>query len=248
MTITDATTSLTTSWTEKSVVTFTAGTLANIAACVTEVETKIKRGTLSASTSPTTTQVQNWLIYAKQQLAEVKTFTWKRRFASATTVANTYRYAFPPDYNGGYTTLRDTSNDRNIPIWSPERFDLKYPDVSEENANEPEAATVKNMELWLVPKPNGAYTLELEYDRTGDDNTPTDFSWLPQIERYRCTHYACFQAFNSLHMWNEAKVYEMQWQEGLGRAIRADGKRKWKDMKYRAISTFEERAARNYQS
>jgi hypothetical protein len=248
MSITVATGSVTTTWTEQSVVSFTAGTLASITECLTEVQTKIQRGTLSASSIPTSTQVQNWLIFAKQELAEVKTFTWKRRFASAVTVADTYRYAFPPDYNGGYTILRDTTNNREIDIWPADKYDLKFPDITEENDNEPLIAAVKDRELWLAPTPDGVYTLELEYDRTGDDNTATDFSWLPQIERYRCTHYACWQSFNTLHMWQEAGVYKQQWGEGLGKAIRADGKRKWKNMRYRAISMFQEYAARNYQS
>jgi hypothetical protein len=53
MSITDDSTGLSTTYTEQTVVAFTAGTLANVAACITEVEAKLKRGTLSASTNPT---------------------------------------------------------------------------------------------------------------------------------------------------------------------------------------------------
>jgi hypothetical protein len=248
MSITDATGNVTTTWTEQDEVAFTAGTLGTISACVTEVESKLKRGTLSSATQPTNTQVQNWLIFAKQELAEIKNFTFLRRYATATTSASNYIYALPPDYNGGETSLRDTTNDRKISLWPPHNFDLKYPDPTKETEDEPLIATVKNLELWLMPIPNGSYTLELEYTRSGDDNTPTDFSWLPQIERYRCTHYALWQGFLSIHMWNEARLYEMQWKEGLGKAIRADGKRKWKAMQYRAISWQQQYAARHHQS
>ena len=232
MSITDDSTGLSTTYTEQTVVAFTAGTLANIAACVTEVESKLRRGTLSSSTNPTSTQVQSWLIRAKEELAEVKNFTWKRRYATAATVASQYRYALPPDYNGGPTRLRDTTNDRYLTIDTEYLFDKTYPDVSAETANEPLYATIKNMELWLCPPPDGAYTLELEYERSGADNTTTDFSWLPELERWRCTDYATAEAFYSLHMWQEGSIYFSKWKDGLGKAIRADGKRKWKTMQY----------------
>ena len=66
---------LTTTWTEQSVVDFTAGTISTITDCVTEVQSKLKRGTLGASTVPSTTDVQRWLIRAKEELAEIKNFT-----------------------------------------------------------------------------------------------------------------------------------------------------------------------------
>ena len=81
MSITDATTSLGTTWTEQSVVAFNAGTLATISSCVTEVESKLRRGTLSSTSSPTLSQVQTWLKRAKQELAETKGYTWRRRYA-----------------------------------------------------------------------------------------------------------------------------------------------------------------------
>ena len=63
-------------------------------------------------------------------------------------------------------------------------------------------------------------------------NTTTDFSWLPEPERWRCVDRATAEAFFSLHMFEEGKIYFGLWEQGLGRAIRADGKRKWKTMAY----------------
>jgi len=244
MSITDATGSLTTAWTEQSTVDFTAGTLSTISDCVSEVESRLKRGTLSSSTSPTSTQVQNWLIYAKQLLVEKKGFTFARRFATASTVAGTYRYGLPPDYNGGLTVLKDTTSDHHVPIWLDHQFNIKYPDPSAEAQGEPVVACVKNLELWLSRPADSVYTLELEYERSGDDNTQTDFSWLPQIERFRCCDYAAFRGFMDLHMWNEGSMYERLWNQGIGEAIRADGKRKWKSMNYQMIDMITEYRAR----
>ncbi len=236
MTITDATGSLTLTWTEQSPVAFTAGTLTTITNCVTEVEARLKRGTLGSTTEPTSTEVQRWLIMAKQMLAEKKGFSFRRRYATASTTSGTYRYALPPDYTGGLTVLRDTSNDRRITIWLSDQFDTKYPDPSAESNNEPKVATVKDRELWLMPPPDGTYTLELEYDRSGDDNTTTDFSWMPELERYRCCDYATWRALMSLHMWEQAMLYKQIWMEDIAEAIRADGKRKFKSMNFQAIS------------
>ena len=247
MAITDSSTELTTTYTEQTIVAFTAGTLSTISDCVSEVEARLKRGTLSTSSTPTLAQVQNWLVAAKQELSQSKGFTWKRRYATASTVASQYRYALPPDYCGGRTSLRDTSNDRSITIWLDHYFDTKYPDPSAETTGEPQVATIKNMELWLVPPPDAVYTLEIEYDRSGDDNTATDISWLPQLERFHCCDFASWRAFLSLHRWEEAQMYERLWDKSVGKAIRADGKRRWKSMNYQMIDSLSEYNMRKHQ-
>ena len=96
MGITDSSTNLDLGWTEQTVVAFTTGVLSDIDACVDEVSTKLRRGTLGASSTPTETQVKNWLKRYKMELAEIKRFTFNRKFATASTTAGTYRYALPP--------------------------------------------------------------------------------------------------------------------------------------------------------
>ena len=247
MSITDATTSINTAWAEKAIISFTAGTLASVTEMVTEVEGKLKRGTLGATSSPTSIQVQTWLIRAKQELAEVKKFTFKRRFAYCSTVADQYIYSLPPDYNGGNIILRDVGNDRMLGIWTQAWFDTKYPDPSEETSGDPVVVCIKNMELWLVPPPDGIYQLELEYGRSGADNTATDFSWLPEIERFRCCDFAIGEAFESLHMYENATYFKTKWGQGLAKAIKADAKRKWASVNFSATSVFDHHAAINNQ-
>lgn len=247
MSITDSASNLATTWTEQDTVAFTSGTLATVTDCVTEVESKIKRGTLSSSTTPTDTQVQRWLIRAKEEISELRSYTWRRRYAYATTVAAQYRYALPPDYDGGRVMLRDTTNNRQIEILDSHFFDTRWPDPSEEDADEPEVAAIKGNELWLLPPPAGAYTLEITYDRSGDDNTPTDISWLPQLERFRICDFAVAESFASLHMWDESKYYYDKWMAGVGKSIKGDARRKWKTMRYQARSMFQEWDDRGYQ-
>jgi hypothetical protein len=248
MSITDSSTALDLAWTEQSVVAFTAGTLDSVTEMVAEVESKIKRGTLDTTTTPTLAEVQRWLIRAKEELAETKNYTWRRRYAYADTTAATYRYALPPDYGGGEITLKDLTNNREIELWPAHLFDTKFPDPSEEDNSEPTIACIKNRELWLVPPPDGTYRLELEYARTGDDQTATDFSWLPEIERFRCCDFAVYQAFRSLHMWEVAGIYKQDWNEGIAKARIADGKRKWARMGYQAQSWLQQAYARGYQN
>ena len=247
MSITDDSTGLDTAYTEQTVVAFEAGTLTTISNCADEVESRLKRGTLSATSIPTLTQVNNWLVVAKQELAQYKGFTWRRRYVTASTVASQYRYALPPDYQGGRTSLRDTTNDRGIVIWLDHWFDTKYPDPSAETSGEPAVATIKNMELWLCPPPDGVYTLELEYERSGDDQTQTDFSWLPQLERFHCCDFATFRAFMSLHRFEEAGMYERLWDKAIGKSIKADGRKRWRSMNYQMIDCFTEYKARQNQ-
>jgi len=67
----------------------------------------------------------------------------------------------------------------------------------------------------------------------------SDLSWLPEIERYRCCDFAIAEAFTSLHMWDHAGQYYQKWMVEVQKASRADGKRKWSTMGYRARSVFQ---------
>lgn len=247
MSITDDSTGLDTTWTEQTVVAFTAGTLDTVAAMVTEVEGKLKRGTLGSSSSPTSTQVQTWLIRAKEELMQTKSYTFARRYASATISAAAYRAALPPDYNGGQFSLRDQSNDRDIEVWPANRFFLKYPDVDKESSNEPLVCCVRNRELFFAPPTGADITVEINYDRSGDDNTPTDFSFLPEIERFYCCDFALKEACEAIQDWQRMTMYEQKWMKSLLFSRKADSRRRWKDYGYRCISLFEEAATRNYQ-
>jgi len=239
MAITDDSTGLDTTWTENEVVAFTSGTLSTISDCVSYVESKLRRGTLSATTTPTSSNVQTELIRAKEELCEVMGFTWQRRYAYATAVAGTYRYALPPDYSGGTVSLRDTTNDWKLKQIDRFRFDLLYPDPSYETSNEPTVFCIKDRELWVVPPPSGTPTLELEYERSGDDNTTTDVSYLPEVMRFKICDFAVFQAFRILHMWQEASLYRKDWMDGLLKAKRADSKKKWASVEYQALSCLQ---------
>ena len=46
--------------------------------------------------------------------------------------------------------MRDTTNNRYIDIWPADKYDIKFPDITEENDNEPLVAAVKDRELWLA--------------------------------------------------------------------------------------------------
>lgn len=247
MSITDDSTGLDQTWAEKEVVAFTIGTLANVDNMVSEIESKLKRGSLSTTTSPTLADVKRWLVRAKEELMQVKSFSFARRYASATLTIGNYRVALPPDYNGGHVRVKDQTNNRTIKIFPAHLFDLKYPDVDEESNDEPRMATIKNMELWLAPPVSTALELELEYDRSGDDNTATDFSFLPEIERFGCCDFAMGEAAESLEDWKKAQWYRAKWNAGLDKSRKADARRKWKNMGFRAISVFEEAATRGYQ-
>ena len=238
---------ISTTWTEQDIVAFTSGVLSSLADCVAEVEAKIKRGTLTTATTPTLAQVEGWLKRGKMELAEAKGFTFDRKYAAVTLVADQYIYALPPDYNGIAISLRDTTNDRNITIWPEGLFNKTFPDPSKETSGEVMLACIKNMELWLIPPPDSTDALELEYDRSGAETTADDFTWLPEIERFRVCDFAVGEAFLSLHMWEQANLYTQRWNSAIKKAIRVDGKRKWKGKQYQAINVFQDFALKNYQ-
>ena len=237
-------TALATTWTENSVVEFTAGTLSDITNCVTYVESKIQRGTLSASTTPSTTEV-NWeLIRAKEELCEVFGFTWQRKYSYADTVSGTYRYALPKDYSGGEVSLRDTTNNQALNWIDNYRFNLKFPDPSEEGSSNISGFTIKDRELWLIPPPNGVKRLELEYGRSGDDVTNTDVAYLPEIMRFKMCDFAIFQAFLTLQEYDKASLFKGEWMSGIQKSKRQSGKQRWANSGFQALTWQQAYSAR----
>lgn len=243
MTIVDATTSLALAWTEQAIVSFTAGSLSSITECMTYIETHLRRGTIGATTEPSTSEVQLAFIRGKQELMTIKSFSFARRFAQATAVGGTYRYALPPDFQG-LKGIRDQTNDRDLLVWPPGIFDTRFPDPASYGTNEPQVVTIKGMEMWIYPPPSGAFVLELEYERSGDDNTATDVSWLPQAERFRCCDFAIADLLDSLQD-ERAQVYWQRWGQGLMRSGKSDSKKRWRHRR-QAISIFQEAAARGF--
>lgn len=247
MTITDSGVTLSTAWTEQTTAAFSTGVLSTIATCVTEVEGKLKRGTLSATTAPTITQVQNWLKRAKLELMEDRSFTFARKYAYADLVAGSYRYALPGDYNGSDVKLRNMTSDQSIPVWLPAWFDKTYPDPSELTNGIVAQACIKNMELWLVPPPSSGDRIELEYSRSGTETTADDFSFLPELERFRCCDFALSHSFESIHMFDVSDRYRQYWELGLQKAHKADARRRWGGRRMAVLNVWQEAAMENYQ-
>jgi len=244
MSITSGVATLDTSWQEQNTVAFTPGVLTSVSDMVTEVGKRLKRGTLSASTTPTSTDVTNWCHRGKEELAEIKNFTFARRYAYVTLSAGDYRISLPPDFNGGKIRLKDTTNDRYLTYFDPDTFDMKYPDPSAETQRVVLIYTIKNLEMFLTPPPDSADVLELEYERSGSEATTMD--WLPEMERWRVTDFATAMSFYSLHMWEEGDRYFGMWTNGLGKAVRADAKRKWLARRG-CLNVFQEHRLKTYQ-
>lgn len=277
MSLTVASAALDTSHIELGIVDRTAGSLLDEDACVAEVQSKLKRGTLSGTSKPTLIEVKAWLQRAKQELSETRSFTFRRRYTTLTLTSGEYRYSLPPDFGGGRMNIRDKTNDNKIKILNSHEFDTMFPDPSEVSSGEILVACIKNLELWVIPAPAGDHVLELEYKRTGDDavigegegaisrlldsdggflldsdsgyildsesggggSSAGDFSWLPEIERFRCCDFALWMSFDSLGNQLGSEFYKKRWAKGLGKSVRSDGKRKWSTSGFRIRSVFQ---------
>jgi len=225
-------------WTGRDALAFTAGTLATIAACLTQVEQVLHRGSLASGTTPSNTEVQNYLIFAKQELCEEFGFTWKRAFSYAAPAAGEWQLGLPADFGGGAYILRDITSNKRLNFFDATTFDVMYPDPAGSSQVAPDIYTVKDREVWMHAPLNGTYTFELEYQRTGDDSTATDVSYLPEIFRYKICTYAIYKSFILLQNWQAAQVHKSEWETGLKKSRRADGKKKWSDMGYMAKAWY----------
>lgn len=229
-------TNLSTTWTDQSYVAFNQSTISTTANLITQVETNINRGTLSASSHPTSTQVTNWLIRGKQKLMEAYGFTWKRKFSYCSSAAGTYRYALPADFAGGATILRDLTQDIRLSFMDPITFDTVYPDVSGSSNAVPEFYTIKDRELWLATPADGTYTFELEYLRTGEDSTAETWDYIPERMLFQITDYATYRAFMMLQMWDAATAYKSEFNFDKNESRKDDGKKKWAQMNYQCLN------------
>jgi hypothetical protein len=212
---------------------FNAGTLPNITSCVTKVQSNLNRGTLSATSKPTLTDVQEWLIRAKQELAEQHGFTWKKVFSYMDTGASEYRYALPPDFGDGGYIIRDITQDIRLTVIDPVAFDTLFPDVAGSSSAAPTYCTIKGNELWLSQPASGTNRLELEYDRTGDDTSTTDISYLPELMRFKICDYATYRGFIALERWDAANAYKGEWQVGSATTKKRDVRKTWKALGYK---------------
>jgi len=175
--------------------------------------------------------------------------------------SGSYRYGLPNDFGGGRLNIRDKTNHSKIPLISPHQFDVLYDDPDETTSGSPLVATIKGMELWICPPPDGADVIELEYLRMGggvyeaiitedeelflmEDSegmaaeTSEDtmsFAWLPEVDRFRCCDYAVSRSFASLHEWDGAFFYYKKWKEHVKKGIRADGKKKLQGSRARSV-------------
>lgn len=214
-------------------VSFNAGTLSTITSCVSHVESNINRGTLSATSKPTSTEVQNWLIRAKQELMDTFGYTWSRVFSYMDTTAGTYRYALPLDFAEGGYVIRDITQDERLTPVDSVLFDTLFPDVAGDSNAAPSYYTIKDRELWLSQPAGGTYRLEIEYLRSGDDSTTTDVSYIPELMRFRMCDYATYRSFVALQMWNDANVYKAEWEISLGKSNKRDKKKRWAAQGYK---------------
>lgn len=233
MTIASATTTIDLAWQEVDIVDFTAGTLADMDALKSEVERKLQRGTLSNTTTPTTSEVQNWLIRSIEETMEAHDFNFTRRYAYAACVAGTYRYALPPDFGGGTTIVRDVTNNVTLTYADNRTFDGSYPDVSNYGNANPSVFTIKDRELWICPPASNTNRLELEYRSTGEART-TSIVHIPEPFRFKIVDMAMIEAWEFLHEWEKAAFYQQKVMGKLQQAKRADGKQKWAAAGYQA--------------
>jgi len=221
---------LSTTWTARDYgVAFNQGTLANQAAILTQVQNNLHRGTLGSSTSPTSTQVNNWIVRAKQELMERFNFSWKRAYAYASLAAGTAQYGLPADFTGDgrETRLRNITDDVVVEYVDPITFDISFPDPKGDSNSSPDYYTIKERELWLHAPADGTYTVELEYARSGDDTSASDISYIPEIYRFKLADRVTFLAFRYLQNWEAAAMYKVDWDEGVERSKKADAKAKW---------------------
>lgn len=212
---------------------FNAGTLPDMDACVDQVQDNINRGVLSESTRPKLSQVQSWLVRAKQELCEEHGFTWRWVYAYMDTGSGQYRYSLLPDFGGGGHIIRDITQDERLAYIDPVAYDTLFPDPANDTNIAPEYYTIKGDELWLSQPAGGTYRLELEYERTGDDTSTTDVTYLPELMRFRMCDYATYKGFIVLEMWEAASAYKAEWSGGKMKSKKRGTKDKWKQMGYK---------------
>ena len=85
---------------------------------------------------------------------------------------------------------------------------------------------------------DGTTTLEIEYERSADDNTANDVSYLPQLMRFKIVDYATYRAFLVLQQFTAAQMYRGEWEAGMVHTKKADGRKRWAAGGFRCHNWF----------
>ena len=222
-----------TEWTAQSAVSFNAGSIADTTEIATKVGNNLSR-TISATSTPTSTEVADWVVQGKQALCEEYGFTWKRKYVYADTVANYARYSLPADYSGGASILRDLTQDKRLILVDLVSFNTMYPDPEGQSNAAPSEYCIRDRELWLKAPADGVYRLELEYERSGDDSTSTDITYIPDIFRAKIVEYCTYKAFLRIQNFQAASMYKAEWEAAVQKSKKSDKKRVYEGMNYMA--------------
>lgn len=234
MALTEASAPLDTpTWAEYGIVSANVSAIDTLSSCIDVVSDKLNRAPITATTKPSDAQVADYITRAKEEIIELKSYTWARRYVVATLTSGVWRYALPPDC-ARITNLRDTTNDNAINIIEPYAFDMMYPDMAAISSGKVIVACQKNLELWVSPPP-GAEVFELQYERNGDDASSVDISWLPEIERWRCIDFALAESWELLNQYDRAGYYSNKWAKYINKGKRTDSKRKLKGARGRGL-------------
>lgn len=141
-------------------------------------------------------------------------------------------------------SLRDITNDFTPKYFPPAQYDLKFPDMSAESTGKPLIFTIKDRELWTGPPTSASITLEIEYNRSGDDSTATDISYIQEVYRFRICDRALSQLFRTLHEYQIAAIYQNEWEKGVLIGKRSNNRKRWANFGHQALTWQQEYATR----
>ena len=239
MVITAASAALTTTWLEFGLVSTPASTLVSLSTMIDAVAVKLNRdATLTATTTPSDQNVVDWIDRGAEEICEEMQFDFRRRYMTTTLTAGTFRYSLPNDYAGGKLTVRDLTNDgKFISVVDNKPFDTYFPDLAAVANGSLLVAAVKNREIWFAPPPGGAYVIEIEYQRSGEASAGT-YTWIPEVILWKIVDFAVGESYEALHEYEEAVYYQVKWTKALGKARKAEGKRRWSKANYRARNVW----------
>ena len=105
-------------------------------------------------------------------------------------------------------------------------------------------ARTTRFSLWTAPPSVGSESLEIEYNRSGDDSTATDISYISEVYRFRICDRALQLLYMSLGDYEKASIYGAEWERDVIVGKRSDNKKKWANFGGQALMWQQDYTAR----
>lgn len=163
---------------------------------------------------PTTTlntELQAHILERMNYLASIDVFPFQEQDYADTVTAASWRWTTPTNFATMKSLVIYTvDSQRPLEYLDPKVFDSRFPNPSEESADEPTYYTIKigESEIWFNCKTDIAYVIHAYFHAIPDDAADETVSQLTELAKLTLVHWAAADGFADLKEYDRSEKQE----------------------------------------